>query len=184
MSSKTIYHKHHIIPKHMGGTDDPSNLVLLTVEEHAQAHKDLFEKYGHWQDEIAWKGLSGMIDKQAIIKEVFRKNSSGKNNNMYGRSAISEQNLKWYTNGEKTVYSTPGEEPEGYYPGRTIKHRKGHSEETKKKLSIAARKPRACISPSGKVYPSLDHAAEDTGKTNSSIRESIKRGVSGWRFLE
>ena len=24
-------HKHHIIPKHKGGTDDPSNLVELTV---------------------------------------------------------------------------------------------------------------------------------------------------------
>ena len=39
-------HKHHIIPKHMGGTDDPSNLIELSVEEHAEAHKVLFEKYG------------------------------------------------------------------------------------------------------------------------------------------
>lgn len=30
--------KHHIIPKHMGGTDDESNLILLTVAEHVQAH--------------------------------------------------------------------------------------------------------------------------------------------------
>ena len=41
-----MLHTHHIIPKHAGGTDDPSNLVQLTVEEHAQAHKELFEKYG------------------------------------------------------------------------------------------------------------------------------------------
>jgi hypothetical protein len=32
---KTIYHKHHIIPKHMGGTDDLSNIAKLTIEEHA-----------------------------------------------------------------------------------------------------------------------------------------------------
>ena len=25
-----IHHKHHIIPKHMGGTDDPSNLITVT----------------------------------------------------------------------------------------------------------------------------------------------------------
>ena len=43
--STKIKHKHHIIPKHMGGTDDPSNLIELTVEEHAEAHKILFEKY-------------------------------------------------------------------------------------------------------------------------------------------
>ena len=32
-------HKHHIIPRHMGGTDDPSNLIELTIEEHAEAHR-------------------------------------------------------------------------------------------------------------------------------------------------
>ena len=69
----TIYHKHHIIPKHMGGTDDPSNLVELTVEEHAAAHKKLFEEYGHWQDELAWKGLSGQLSKLDVISEIARK---------------------------------------------------------------------------------------------------------------
>ena len=67
----TIYtHSHHIIPKHAGGTDDPSNLVQLTVEEHAQAHLELFEKYGRWQDELAYKGLSGMIGKEEIIRLI------------------------------------------------------------------------------------------------------------------
>ena len=54
-------HKHHIIPKHAGGTDDPENLVELTLEEHAEAHRKLFEEYGRWQDEKAWKALSGQI---------------------------------------------------------------------------------------------------------------------------
>lgn len=63
-------HKHHIIPKHMGGTDDPENLVELTIEEHAEAHRKLFEEYGCWQDEIAWKGLAKMIEKSEIIRRV------------------------------------------------------------------------------------------------------------------
>jgi len=29
----------------MGGTDDPSNLIELTVEEHAEAHRELWEQY-------------------------------------------------------------------------------------------------------------------------------------------
>jgi hypothetical protein len=33
---------HHIIPKCMGGTDDPSNLIELTFEEHVEAHRQLY----------------------------------------------------------------------------------------------------------------------------------------------
>ena len=66
-----IYHKHHIIPKHMGGTDDPSNLVTLTIEEHAEAHRILFEKYGRWEDELAWKGLTEQLSKDKILYRTY-----------------------------------------------------------------------------------------------------------------
>ena len=46
----TIYHFHHIIPKHLGGSDDPSNLIRLTVEEHAEAHRKLYEEHGLEED--------------------------------------------------------------------------------------------------------------------------------------
>lgn len=61
-------HKHHIIPKHLGGSDDPSNLIELTIEDHAIAHRHLWKMYGRWQDKIAWLGLSGHIDKEEIIR--------------------------------------------------------------------------------------------------------------------
>ena len=37
-------HKHHIIPKHAGGSNDPNNFVFLTIEEHAEAHRKLYEE--------------------------------------------------------------------------------------------------------------------------------------------
>ena len=46
--SKNFYHRHHIIPRHAGGTDDPSNIIELSVEEHAEAHRILYEQYGRW----------------------------------------------------------------------------------------------------------------------------------------
>lgn len=52
-------HKHHIIPRHMGGSDDPSNLIELSVEEHAQAHIKLYEQYGKKEDLCAYYMLSG-----------------------------------------------------------------------------------------------------------------------------
>lgn len=54
-------HKHHIIPRHMGGTDDPENLIEVTVEEHAELHRRLWMAFGKEEDRIAWHGLSGQI---------------------------------------------------------------------------------------------------------------------------
>jgi hypothetical protein len=71
-----ILHQHHIVPRHAGGTDQASNMVSLTIEEHAEAHRILYEKYGRWQDEIAWKGLAGMISKQEIIEIMLLKSAS------------------------------------------------------------------------------------------------------------
>ena len=79
--SMSIYkHKHHIIPKHVGGTDDLSNILLLTVEEHAEAHRKLYEEYGRWQDKIAWKTLSGQISKAEAIRETSRLANIGNKN--------------------------------------------------------------------------------------------------------
>lgn len=64
----TLTHQHHILPKHMGGTDDPDNLIELTVEQHAEAHRLLFEQHGHWQDYCAWQSLSGRMGKEEILR--------------------------------------------------------------------------------------------------------------------
>lgn len=64
-------HKHHIIPKHAGGTDDPTNLVNLTIEEHAEAHRLLYEQYGRIQDKRAWMGLTKMLTGKEIINEIL-----------------------------------------------------------------------------------------------------------------
>lgn len=70
-------HKHHIIPKHMGGSNHPDNLIELSVEDHADAHRKLYEEHGHWQDRIAWKALSGQIGKEEIQREIIRHCNTG-----------------------------------------------------------------------------------------------------------
>lgn len=61
-------HKHHIIPKHAGGTDDPSNLIELSVDDHAEAHRVLYEQYGRWQDYVAWQGLAKLSPKEELVR--------------------------------------------------------------------------------------------------------------------
>ena len=45
----------------MGGSNDSSNLVYLSVSEHAEAHKALYDSFGKKEDYIAWKCLSGQM---------------------------------------------------------------------------------------------------------------------------
>jgi hypothetical protein len=76
-------HKHHIQPKHSGGTDDSSNLIDLSAEEHAEAHLKLYEKSGNKADLWAYKMLSKRGDVDI----------SGENHMYYGkkRPEISER---------------------------------------------------------------------------------------------
>ena len=69
-SMNTYLHKHHIIPRHAGGTDDPANIVELSVEDHAEAHRILYEQHGRWQDYAAWQGLSKQTDRQDMRRLV------------------------------------------------------------------------------------------------------------------
>lgn len=98
-------HKHHIIPRYMGGSDDPSNLVELTVEEHAEAHRILWEKYGHWQDRLAWLGLLNIIDKDQIIDEMYK---NRKVNRIPCTNFMTEEEItKWKTNMSKSRKGKP-----------------------------------------------------------------------------
>ena len=110
-------HKHHIIPKHMGGTDDPSNLITLTVEEHALAHKKIYEEHGKREDYLAWKALSKQIGNEEIW---LRRSSIGGRNNM-GKPKSEEHRKKLSKSVSK--YLT-GKYKEG-----------GHGEELKRKIS-------------------------------------------------
>ena len=90
-------HTHHIIPKYMGGTDDPSNLDEVNIETHIKLHKQLWEDLGNWQDYVAWKMLSGQMSKQECIKikqsEGGKKNKGklvGQKNPFYGKKHSTE----------------------------------------------------------------------------------------------
>ena len=84
----------------MGGSDDPSNIILLTIENHANAHRQLYEKYNKIEDYFAWKGLEGLLPKQEIILQLQRENGRrwglaniGKNLSEKHKQKIREINL-------------------------------------------------------------------------------------------
>jgi hypothetical protein len=113
---------------------------------------------------------------------------SGIKNPMYGRSAISEQNLKWYTNGLDNIYVTEGTNPPGYYRGRSNLKRVPHSNETRNKISKSNKGnvPSNRIkveSPEGVIYESITAAATFMGLTVSQFRyRHIHKG--DWTLID
>jgi hypothetical protein len=61
----------------MGGTDEKSNLVELSVEGHAEAHRKLYEEHGNWQDYLAWQGLLKLLTTEecglVAVKKGYQK---------------------------------------------------------------------------------------------------------------
>ena len=127
-------HIHHVIPRHMGGTDDESNLVELSIEEHAEAHKKLYEEHGRWEDYLAWQGLAGLMTRAELVAEMLKRagqkggsNQTGKKRGKYKRhkndyKPVGTGGSKWYHNpddpSQKGCFKDGQEIPDGWTRGQ------------------------------------------------------------------
>lgn len=122
----------------MGGTDDSSNLIELTVEEHAEAHRLLYEEHGKREDLVAWKGLSEQIGKE----EIFLATSSMGGHSNKGKPK-SEEHRKKISDANKMneIFRTPKVKKIKQKISNSMKgntNSKNHSsEDYKKKQSLA-----------------------------------------------
>ena len=72
IAKDTYVEKHHIIPKHIGGTNDASNMINLTYRQHITAHLLLYRVYSR---KIAISKMIGERHKlSGHIYELGRKN--------------------------------------------------------------------------------------------------------------
>ena len=132
-------HIHHIIPRHMGGTDDPSNLIKLSVSEHAEAHRQLYIKYNKEEDRLAWLALLGQMSKEQIVsegKKIGRHNANKRLEEIYGpdwRRVISQK-------GRDTLNDILQNDPD-YLRKRNVKSflNRKHSDSTKEKMSKSSK---------------------------------------------
>lgn len=60
------YEKHHIVPRHQGGTNDAANLVCVTLRQHIFLHKLRWYAYKQAGDRIAYLWRSGQTEAARI----------------------------------------------------------------------------------------------------------------------
>ena len=134
-------HKHHIVPKHAGGTDDKNNLIVLTVEEHALAHKKLFEQYGRKQDYIAWLALSRQITSDEARRLAVSLSLKGKTKTeeQKRKMSIARKKRGGITTGMSLGPASEERKRKISQANKGNKHRLGKktSETTKFKMSLA-----------------------------------------------
>lgn len=170
-----VKHKHHIIPKHMGGTDDPSNLIELTIEEHAQAHLDLYEKHGDPRDLLASQCLKGQVTRQeanAIIRSLPKTEQHkkkigdavrGEKNGMFGKKGSQKQKdaVSKAMKGKKKTYQVVNN--------------------WKTKRGADNGMARAVVY-KGVVYPTVGQAAEGAGVSRVTAGKKLKAQHPDWRY--
>ena len=145
----TPKHKHHIIPRYEGGSDDSSNLVALSVTQHAMWHFAEWQRKGREEDRIAWQGLSKIIGREEVIRQasgVGGSRSKGKKRDpdigrriglkLRGRklpkrgprsesvrNSISQtkKGKKWYVDQEGNTRTFETHPGGGWQPGRKLK---------------------------------------------------------------
>lgn len=190
--SRALLHKHHIIPRYMGGSNAPENLVEVTVTQHAMFHFCNFQLWGNEEDKIAWRGLAGIINKEQIAyemillgvqaartpevierkKEKFKEigHQQGEKNSQYGKM--------WITDGTAEGSYRIGKDepiPEGYYKGRVCDN---------KLVGVYT-----IITPTGQIFET-DNLAEYCIEHNLTM-EQVRKVLSGkleshknYRFLK
>lgn len=180
-------HKHHIVPRYMGGTNAKENLVEVSVTQHAMYHFCNYQLWGNEEDRIAWRGLSGIISREQVVYELTLaaqkraielartpdaiekkkeklkeiKHQQGEKNSQYGKM--------WITNGTKKGSYRIGKDeiiPEGYWKGRVCYDNKAHIEKCFAKYTYTI------INPSGETISTknLQRYCDDNGLKQSSMQ--------------
>lgn len=120
---------HHIVPRCLGGTDNVTNLVKLTPEEHYLAHQLLVKIYPAnkkiiYAAHMMTVGLSESRRNKSYgwVRRKMAESMTGPGNHMYGKKLSDERKAK---SGKKGI--------------ENHMHGKHHSAETRKKISDANR---------------------------------------------
>ena len=165
-------HRHHLIPKHLGGGDEEENLTPpICIALHAAFHKDLYKELGNTEDYIAWKALSGRLtseEARLMAAKSGQDKSEKYKNRVLGPHLALHRTKETCSKGGKTASKSLVV----WIKNNKEEHAKMCAENGKKK-SITQSIPHSY---NNKVYESKKMLQEDTGLSNTGFYSKLKRG--------
>lgn len=190
MDYRKIYEQHNgKIPEgceihHIDGNranNDITNLKCVTVLEHYNIH---LAQGDYMACSMIMTRMNLTPDqKKALHKMAMQKRDQfGEKNPMFGRSAISEKNMKWYHNGNHETMFVSGTEPEGYIPGRLYypDYDKAGKNNPMAKTAIVNGKAYDCLKSACLDYPEVPYSTMKyiarSGKKNNKYGLEIVYG--------
>lgn len=127
---------HHIKPKCVGGSDDKSNLVELTPEEHYVAHQLLVKIY---PNNIGIIRAAAMMIPGRPSNKMYgwvRRKFSAAQSISYMGDGNSQYGTKWIRNvSTNEIKKIKGEIPDGWVAGRSVPNNKPSKREVNKDKS-------------------------------------------------
>jgi len=165
-------HRHHIIPKHMGGTDDEENLTPpISIAMHSEFHKDLYEHFGDKYDLIAWKALSGRLTSEQARLEAAKEGQKRS-------KAYNERDLSGHLNKVRTKEScSNGGKAASVSLVQWIKDNKDeHKARCQEQGRKNAHKKMIPHEYQGVVYKSKKSLQEATKLSNTGFYAKLRRG--------
>ena len=173
------------MPKYRGGTNDPSNLISVSITEHVMWHFCNYRLWGRIEDKLAYKGLSGKDKEREELMAEYHRNSM------------------WITNGASNKLIQKGDNiPEGWYNGRTwdkswksgptkgYKQSQEHIRKRQEKAAHTRAKEFLVIPPDGDpyIYKGKRNFCREMGwETHKEVRineviRGKKKSYKGYRF--
>jgi hypothetical protein len=161
----------------MGGTDEASNMVLLNIDEHAEAHRLLYETHGLLEDKLAWKGLAGLMGKEEIMAALYKDPTHRKkisdacmgrepwNKGKTGVQVAWNKGIAW---DEETKLKMSGPRPDVKNAGKYTR-----SDEIKEKQSNAAKNETKISCTECGTMIRLCHVKIHVGSKKCKLRKSI-----------
>ena len=104
-------------------TANAGELNPMFGEHHSEKTKKKLSEIGKTKtgEKNNFYGRKHSEETKKLMSELDKPRNAGALNPMHGRSAVKEQNLKWYTNGINAIYVSEGSQPDGYQRGRKLK---------------------------------------------------------------